>query len=47
MKTFSDQFGAYPLAKIFLYLEILIWSSTLNLGFFYLNLHCIQQKNQM
>ena len=31
-KTFSDQFGVYPLAKIFLYLEILTWSSSLNLG---------------
>ena len=32
-KTFSDQLGVYPLARIFLYFEILTWSPTLNLGF--------------
>ena len=31
-KSYSDQFGAYPLAKLFLYFEILIWSPILNLG---------------
>ena len=31
-KTYSDQFGVYPLEKIFLYLEILTWSPTLNLA---------------
>ena len=30
-KTSSDQFGVYPLAQIFLYLEILTRSPTLNL----------------
>ena len=31
-KTSSDQFDVYPLAKIFLYFEILTWLPTLNLG---------------
>ena len=31
-KTSSGQFGVYPLAKIFLYLEILTCSATLNFG---------------
>ena len=35
-KTSSDQFGAYSLAKIFLYFEILTWSPSLNLGYFLL-----------
>ena len=46
-KISFDQLGAYPLVKMFLYLEILTWSPTLNLGFFYLILHCIQQNNHL
>ena len=32
-KTSSDQFGVYPLAKIFLHFKIPTWSPTLNLGY--------------
>ena len=32
IKTSSSQLWAYPLAKMFLYFDILTWSSTLNLG---------------
>ena len=31
-KHSSDQFGVWPLAKMFLYFDILTWSSTINLG---------------
>ena len=33
-KSSSDQFGVCPLAKMFVYMEILTWSPTLNLGSF-------------
>ena len=36
-KTSSYQFGVYPLAKMFLYFDVLTWSSTLNLGSLSLN----------
>ena len=32
IKASSDQFGMYPSAKIFLYLEILAWLPILNFG---------------
>ena len=35
-KPSSDPFGVYPLAKMFLYFEILTLSPTLTLGFFLL-----------
>ena len=46
-KISSDQFGLYPLAKMFLYFEILALSPTLNLGFFDSQFHYIQHKNHL
>ena len=44
-KTSSDQSGAYPFAKMFLYFDTLTWSPTWNLGSF--SLESKLQKNQI
>ena len=33
-KTSLDQFGVYPLAKMFFYFDTLTWSPTFNFGYF-------------